>query len=97
VIESRLPQPDISVITRHAARTVEYFLIVGTHFNRAFATSRVVAEAAPLPIFGGCYQAAFDWIPMHVPQLFDALATCVDIEVIVARLPERAFVPLYRY
>lgn len=63
---------------------------LGLDFNLAFAAGRVLAEAAPLPIFRTRYEAAFDWITMHVPQLLDALATCVDLEVIVARLPEGA-------
>lgn len=46
------------------------------------------AEAAPGPVFGAFDKACFDWIAVHVAEFFDSLGFRVDVEVIVARLPD---------
>ncbi len=46
-------------------------------------------EARPSMIFRLLRQAARNRIPMHVPQLLDLLAFREDIEIVVARKPER--------
>jgi hypothetical protein len=33
-------------------------------------------------------QAAGDWVAVHVPDLLDPLAGAVDVEVVVAGVPE---------
>jgi hypothetical protein len=56
-----------------------------------------VAEAGPGPIFWFLYQSASYWVAVHIFQLFYLLALGEDIEVIVTRLPEGAFLPLDGY
>jgi hypothetical protein len=48
-----------------------------------------VKEAGPAPSTGLDHEAADDGIAVHVAQLFDALVFVMDVEVVIASLPER--------
>lgn len=47
-----------------------------------------MAETAPCPFFRCGDEAPRDWIPVHVFQLLNAFAFGIDVEVVVALLPE---------
>ena len=64
---------------------------MGFDFDQAFDSGGVVAEARPLPIFGLRDQTAPDGIAMHIAELLGVLGFGVDVEVIVAALPEVNF------
>jgi hypothetical protein len=48
----------------------------------------MVAETAPLPIFGTITQTALHRIAMNIPKLFYKLPVVPNVEIIVALLPE---------
>jgi hypothetical protein len=50
-----------------------------------------VAVAAPGPIFGMLDQTTCDWVSMDVTEFLDELAFAENVEVVIARLPERVF------
>jgi hypothetical protein len=54
----------------------------------AFSSGGIVLGAAPRPILGTRYQSALHWVLMYVFQLFHQLLFAIDVEVIVAGLPE---------
>ena len=60
----------------------------------ALLSCRVVTEATPSPVFGLFYEAAGDGVAVYVFELLDALVFCVDIEVVIALLPETVAVAL---
>ncbi len=49
-------------------------------------------DAAPWVVFGVGGEASFDWVAVDVAELFDALGFGADVEVVVARKPERGAV-----
>ena len=49
---------------------------------------RVVAVAAPGPVFGMRDESAMDWVAVDVLQFLDALLGITHIEVVISRLPE---------
>ena len=61
---------------------------VGFDFHAAWFAVSVVAEAAPWPVFGVCYQTGSDGIAVDVSQLLYVLPVGEDVEVVVAGLPE---------
>jgi len=56
--------------------------------DRTDFAHRVVAEAAPRPIFGPRYQSSDNRVPVDVLQLLDTLAPGAHIEVVKTALPE---------
>lgn len=48
------------------------------------------AIAGVLPVSGAANQTSGDWVVVHVVQLLDALVVRKDVEVVVARKPERS-------
>ena len=66
---------------------------LGFDLDAAGFTGKVVAEAAPRPVFWLLHQTALHGIAVHVAELFDVLAMGEGVEVVVAGLPELRAVP----
>jgi hypothetical protein len=47
------------------------------------------AKAAPWPVFGTFNQSGFDRVAVHVAELLDSIGFGEDIEVVVARFPNK--------
>ena len=69
---------------------------VGFDLHSACLSCRVVAEAAPRPLVRLGDEPARHRVAMHVVELLDALGLGVNIEVIVAALPEGPRAALHR-
>lgn len=54
-----------------------------------FHSHRILAKAAPRPLLRGFDQTALHRVAMHVAQFLNALALGVDVEIVIAALPER--------
>src|SRR5579872_6540620 len=52
--------------------------------------------ARPRPVFGPVDQTSPNRVAMNVPELLDPLAPREDVEIVIARLPERAFASAHR-
>lgn len=67
---------------------------VGVDVYCALGAGGVVAGAAPGVVFGFRDEGSEDRVAVDVPELFEALLLGVDVEVVVAGLPELVAVPL---
>lgn len=54
-------------------------------------------ETAPRPIFGFVHQTPPDRVAVDVAQLFDSLLVGPDVEVVIARGPERRATPIAKF
>lgn len=54
-------------------------------------------EAAPAVVFRCSYEAALYRVAMDVADLFDALLFRVDVEVVIAELPELFLVRMLQF
>ena len=61
---------------------------LGFDLHAAGFTCKVVAEAAPEPVFRLFDEAIFDGIAMDVAELFNELRVREDVEVVITGLPE---------
>ncbi len=61
---------------------------VGVDCDRALGAGGVVVSAAPGVVFGFGDEASFDWIAVEVAEFLEAFGFGVDVEVVVADLPE---------
>jgi hypothetical protein len=66
---------------------------MGLNFNRSAITGQIMSEAAPIPIFGTHNQTPPDGITMNVLQFLNELPFRPDVEIVIAGLPERVFLP----
>jgi hypothetical protein len=57
-------------------------------FDRASFSGGIVVEAAPVIVFGARHKAPHDRVTVDVANLFDPFLLGVDVEVVVASLPE---------
>jgi hypothetical protein len=58
------------------------------HTNQSHLSPPIVPKTAPSPLLRLQYQAALDWVAMHVAQLFHSLLLRPHIEIIKPRLPD---------
>ncbi len=62
-------------------------------FDGGWVVFGVVAEAVPRPLIGFGDETTGDRVAMNIAELFDAPGLCVDVEIVVPRLPDFRFLP----